>query len=143
MTIGLLPITLVVGPLLPLGLILMALPVLVFSAFGFSPLKLPDGGWSLLLSMIFAAVGLPAVWTAFLLDSRKYGSRFRYGIALALFLGLAGEAYWIRLILFTPSPPSPRYVTAFWTCVLLPPFVVAMKYLYLWLREPRFEQIHS
>jgi uncharacterized membrane protein YuzA (DUF378 family) len=116
MTVGLLPITLVVGPLLPLGLILMALPMLVFSVFGFNPLKLLDGSLPLFLSIIFGAIGLPAVWAAFLLDSRKYGSRFRYGIALALFLGLAGDAYWIRLVLFTPSLPSPRYVTSIWTC---------------------------
>jgi hypothetical protein len=92
--------------------------------------------------MILAAIGLPAMWAAFLLDPNRHGRRkgFRYGVAVALFLGLIADAYWIRLTVF--SPPGPRsdiLVTLFWAFLLLALMPVAVKYLFLWLRPEREE----
>jgi len=146
MVVGLLPITILLGPLLPYGLLITAVPVLIGAAYGVNTLKLSDGSLPLFLSIIFAGVGLPALWAAFLLDPGKLVGRraIRYAVAIALLLGLMADAYWVRLAVFpAPGLRPDRFATLFWAFLLLAPMVVAVKYLHRWLRRPRPEQLQN
>ena len=138
MVVGLLPVTVLVGPLLPYGL-MISVPIMIGGAIGVNVLKVSDGSLQLVLSVVCASVGLPALWAAFLIDPVSLRSRiisYRV-VAASLLLGLMADAYWIRLAVFPGSNPFPdRLVTFFWALLLLAPFVVAVKYLYRLLRRP-------
>jgi hypothetical protein len=75
---GLLPVTLVIGPLLPYAMLLITLPFLIGGAAGVSVLKFSDATLPLFVSVFAAALGLSALWVVFLLDLTKMRSRSKF-----------------------------------------------------------------
>jgi hypothetical protein len=87
---GLLPVTLVIGPLLPYAMLLITLPFLIGGAAGVSVLKFSDATLPRFVSVFAAALGLSALWVVFLLDPTKMRSRSK----LFLVLGVALRRDW-------------------------------------------------
>ena len=139
MVLGLLPISIMVGPLMALGLMLVGLTLIFSVAYGVNPFKTSDGSLQLFLAVIGGTAGLWALWWVFLFGPAQIhaNARLRKVITFCLFAGLASDAYWFRQI--GHEPASRWYVKPVWFAALLGPFVLAMKYLFLLLHGPEPE----
>ncbi len=131
---GLLPVTLVIGPLLPYAMLLITLPFLIGGAAGVSVLKFSDATLPLFVSVFAAALGLSALWVVFLLDLTKMRSRSKLFLVLgvALAAGLAADLYSTYLLVFSSSANRYRVL---WAMLLLGPLWLGFKYLLLMQRE--------
>ncbi|HET7441181.1 MAG TPA: hypothetical protein VFJ47_07765 [Terriglobales bacterium] len=136
MVLGLLPITIIVGPLMGLGVLLVGVTAIFSISYGVNPFKTSDGSLQLFLSIFGGAAGLWALWWVFLFGGAEIRRhpRLHAVITLALLAGLAAGAYWLRQV--GAETASRWYVKPVWFSALLGPLVLGMKYLFLLLRGP-------
>jgi hypothetical protein len=131
LTLGLLPVTLICGPLIPFTLIIMLLPLL----FGAALRLLSRDIVLLFLSFVGSGLGLIGLWLAFLFDPAETRSRpilFR-ALAVSLLAGMGADFYFFYLMIW--SPGWNRY-SLLWILLLIAPFLLAVKYFYLQVGRP-------
>jgi hypothetical protein len=136
MVLGLLPASMLVGPLLPIGLFLVVVTLGFSLATGVNALKSSDGTLQTFLSIFGAAAGLWGLWFVWLFGPAQIRARrvLHSLITLSLIAGLASDSYWFRQIASDSDPHW--YVKPVWFGVLVGPLILGMKYLFLLLRGP-------
>ena len=86
-----------------------------------------------LLMMLAAAAGLGSLWLTILFGpawARQRAGR-RCIVSIALILGMAAVAYWFWQLDIPPHDAGSRKALLFWGFLLLGPWLIAAKYLYI------------
>jgi hypothetical protein len=142
----LLPTTVMLGSALPFGIFFTLLALfagLLTGVLGGATalhreLRSSSELAGLLLMMLGATAGLMSLWLNLLFgrDWALQEPRRRYGLLLALMLGLAATAYWFSH--FDIPPQSAREWKALWEWIglLLPPSALAIRHLWILIASP-------
>jgi hypothetical protein len=134
MLLGLLPASMLLGPLLPYGALMVFITLAFCVVHGVNVFQVSRGSLPVFLSIFGAAAGLWALWWVFLFGPAQIHSRrtLHFAIFISMLGGLAADAYWFPHMLGISDPHW--YVRPVWIAVLTGPMILGLKYLILLLR---------